>query len=191
MVARNRNVITLFGGGNSSGGSGGSAGTSNPSSDYFNQRVSELESDLDKFKDQLDEQRVQFVETLAVFVALFTFVSVDIQVFKSNISTLSAAGFTLIMFSALISFVFILVNLIDDKKFKRIRTRWWLVATAVLMITGICLVGQDYRGVEKSLDNKFYSKDEVDSAIASSSASFVEFKSCLRSGKGSWFCANN
>lgn len=48
---------------------------------------------------------LKIIQTLGIFVALFTFVSVDIQIFKSSTSLLSATGLSFIILGSLLSFI--------------------------------------------------------------------------------------
>lgn len=151
-----------------------------------------VEAATKPIKDDLNEYKVKIIEVLAIFVALFTFVSVDIQIFKSEISILSAAGFTLIMLAGLVFFVIILAYLLDDKRINNLKLLCIIIFLVVIGGFGVYWVGRDYDGVEKTLKEKFYTTEQLytneqtDEKIASSTAvienQLNDFKKCLKEG---------
>jgi len=124
--------------------------------DYVKEKAQEIIEETTK--NSINEFQAKIIEILAIFVALFTFVSVDIQIFKSEVSFLSATGTSLITLGALIFFIFIL-NLISNPN-KPTQTRLFLIPI-LLIIIGICLVGYDYKNYTKFLNENFYTKTEV------------------------------
>lgn len=78
---------------------------------------------VDELEKRVEKATTSFVETLGIFVALFTFISVDIQVFKSPLRILSVAGFTLIMLGSLLWFLFYFhAFLYGQIKFRKLET---------------------------------------------------------------------
>lgn len=136
---------------------------------------------IEPLKEKLNDYKVKIIEVLGIFVALFTFVSVDIQVFKtSSISTLSAMGFTLVMLGALLLFVIVLLYLFDDEKKGKGPLFFLSVASILFIVAGILAVGYEHKGVEKTLKKDFYSKEEVNSLVASSTSEVMgNFKKCI------------
>lgn len=145
-----------------------------------------VEAEVRKIKLELNDYKAKIIEVLAIFVALFTFVSVDIQVFKTDISTLSAMGFTLVMLGALLLFILVLAYLFDEEKSKDKLIRYSLFITSIAFIViGIFAVGYEHQSVENKLKNNFYTKDEINKI--SPSALDVEkqvgiLKACLKAG---------
>ncbi len=64
-------------------------------------KVDEMGERLDKF----DDKQISIIETLAIFIALFTFVSVDFQVFRIYQDPKAVAGLTLILLGSMLAFV--------------------------------------------------------------------------------------
>lgn len=87
-------------------------------------KINELENKLDTIQDKIDNKiensKIKVIETLGIFVALFTFVSVEFQAFRQMNNLNSIAGMTLIMLGSLSFFVIImdivLNNQFSDKK---------------------------------------------------------------------------
>lgn len=144
---------------------------------------------LKSFSKKLDDVQGKGIETLAIFVALFTFVSVDIQVFKTSVSTLSAMGFTLVMLGALLLFVTVLLYLFDEEEKKKWTLFLFFGASVVLIVVGILAVGHEYQGVEKTLKDNFYSREEVNFLVASSTSEAIgAFKKCIVQNQSYWPC---
>lgn len=120
-----------------------------------------VEEAVKPIRDDLNDYKVKIIEVLAIFVALFTFVSVDIQIFKSDISTLSAAGFTLIMFSGLMLFIVALAYLLDDKRINTAKLIFVIIFSVIVGAIGIYCIYKNYNGVDAVLKNDFYQKSDV------------------------------
>lgn len=144
-----------------------------------------VEDEVNKIKIELNDYKAKIIEVLAIFVALFTFVSVDIQVFKTDISTLSAMGFTLVMLGALLLFILVLAYLFDEEKKKDKLIGWLFISSIIFIILGLFAVGYEHQSIEKNLKNNFYTKDEVNK-ISSSTLGIEKqigtLKGCLKAG---------
>lgn len=147
-----------------------------------------IEIDLKKaFQDELNSYKTKIIEVLAVFVALFTFISVDIQIFKSDISTLSAMGFTLLMLGSLVLFLLILVRVLGNE----IKSNGCFIFLSItLIVLGVVCVGWDYKGIKNELKNEFYSKTEIDDKIKNidTKSELDAFKLCILKNQGYWPC---
>lgn len=66
---------------------------------------------LDDYNKRADERQIKSIEALGIFVALFTFISVNIQIFSRLSDIWSAGLFVLLIFSAL-SIMIILLDLL-------------------------------------------------------------------------------
>lgn len=97
----------------------------------FNENIENINSDLKRAQ----EKETRIIETLAVFVALFTFISVNIQIF-SRISNLMSAIIFLIIMASLTGFILLFsISIIHkdwDKKFT-----FLLLYTFVILVLGI------------------------------------------------------
>ena len=69
------------------------------------ENIKKMEGD---FNDKLENSRIKTVETLGIFVALFTFVSVEFQMFRIFHRADSIGGLTSILLGSLISFLLVL-----------------------------------------------------------------------------------
>jgi hypothetical protein len=63
---------------------------------------------IDILEDKIKTAQFQFIEVIGIFVALFTFVSVDIQIFRANLTFTSIIGFTLVTLGGLVLFISLL-----------------------------------------------------------------------------------
>lgn len=97
--------------------------SSNATPGYGSSEIEQTKKDVEFLKADISGFKDRIVEIMAIFVALFTFVSVDIQIFKSDISFLSATGTSLITLGALILFVCIL-HFIQNKPDYNFKKRW-------------------------------------------------------------------
>ena len=144
--------------------------------DEFTKNIAEsvVKTAIEPLKEELSEYKVKMIEVLAVFIALFTFISVDIQIFKSNVSFLSSLGFTLVMLGSLLMFIVSLVYIFD---FKNNFFLWISFIISVLLIGGgIYCVSIEYNGIKKILETNFYTKDEINT---SKNTKLEEFKKCF------------
>ncbi len=159
-------------------------------SDLVNNQLQPLKETITKdleylFKNDINEYKTKIIEVLGIFVALFTFVSVDIQVFKTDISTLSAMGFSVIMLGALLLFVIVLVSIVSEKKTGTLLNSLAGISVA-LIIVGVIAVGYDHKFTKQM----FYTKEETEQIINKklnsipppSDYGFESFKTCLRNG---------
>ncbi len=157
-----------------------------------------LSNKLLSFDNKIDEIKSNIVETLGIFVALFTFISADIQIFRFNISFLSAVGYTIITLGSLLFFVFILYLIVDGSKIDSGKIGAGLIIVFVLITSGIFMVLKDFKDYTKVFDSyvsttteKFYTKEELNSLILENKKN-TETLNCLKI-KG-WFdqkCFNN
>src|SRR3989344_5821587 len=51
--------------------------------------LSKIYKDIEGANEKIRESKTNFIEVLGIFVALFTFVSIDVQLFRADISFLS------------------------------------------------------------------------------------------------------
>ncbi len=152
--------------------------------EVFEKNILELREKIDNLNKELHIESLRIIEILAFFIALFTFVSVDIQVFKSDITWYAAAGFTLIMLGALTLFLIFLSKIINNEK--PVSYFWTLFFASILFIlSGIYFIDLDKNTIKKN----YYSKDDVNKIIMASTTPFVNFKNCISEGVWSVDCA--
>jgi uncharacterized membrane protein len=125
--------------------------------DITNDLVKESEDKLDK---KIDDSRTKTIETLGIFVALFTFVSLEFRAFTMFQSFSAISAITLIILGGLILFIIILDLVIKatDSIFCKIKTlpMFLFLTCFIFLFSGIFLLSD--------LDiNDFNKKIEVDS----------------------------
>ncbi len=157
----------------------------------LSQGLSSVRDEIKDAKKEIKDAKTNTIEALAIFVALFTFVSIDIQIFKSDVSTLSAAGFALIIFACLMSFVIALAYLLDFEKISKLNPIF-IFSILVTGALGVFLVYLNHFNMEDVLKEKFkstdqfYVKGEVEqlasSTAYSAEARLKELKDCLFAG---------
>lgn len=98
----------------------------------------------EKTNEILKENLPKYTETLGVFVALFTFVSIQVQVFSKVSSLGNAIIFTFLIFLCMIGFLFMLHWVISIKsgsiKESVASTLIPLVSLSIVILTGFFLV---------------------------------------------------
>lgn len=72
-------------------------------------QLKEIRNSVAESRKQIENQKLTIIETLGIFVALFTFVSVDFQVFKSYRNPFAVAGLSMLLLGA-ISFLVIIFD---------------------------------------------------------------------------------
>lgn len=136
---------------------------------------------VEKLDQKIENSSLRMVEVLGIFVALFTFISIDVQIFKGSISIFSATGFSLIVLGSLLSFVFTLHLFLNDNK----KYIWLLLIFSVLLISaGIFSIWKDYKSYTKKFEEDFYTKEQVNDIINSAAIQTVnqldEFKKMFK-----------
>jgi len=151
--------------------------------------LSGLKKDFTESKEDALKSTNKNVEILAIFVALFTFISIDMQVFKFDISMLSAIGITLLTLGSLLFFILILHWIINKIEFSGLFLGL-LVMIFVLVILGIFCVSFDYKNYTSKIKEKFYDREQVDYLIKSVDVNkpLNEFKNCILQNQKYWPC---
>lgn len=142
-----------------------------------------VKSGIEPVKKELNEYKAKFIEILAILTALFTFISVDVQVFKSEISSLAVAGIVLIMLGALLLFVVVLNMINNTENTHNKKNTSVLLISLVLLVAGttIAIFG---RSDSKALNSKYASKENFENLEKkiNEDKALSEFKKCLKSG---------
>lgn len=136
----------------------------------------DIEGTKEKLEAKIDDSKLKIIETLGIFVALFTFVSIEFQIFRSFTSWQAGASLTLIILGALLFFCIIVISLLD-KEFSQ-STRWLFVGFSLLILLG----GIFLFGWSKLVDSDFISKQEIGKDFYMKSqvdSQWSDFKSCI------------
>lgn len=75
----------------------------------FEEKINNFEIQIEKINNRIENQKLTIIETIGIFVALFTFISIDFQVFKSYRNPFAISGLSLILLGS-ISFLLILFD---------------------------------------------------------------------------------
>lgn len=83
---------------------------------YVDQQIKPITLEIEKsIKNDIEDSKSKSIEILAIFVALFTFVSIEFQIFKSFTSWEAAAGLTFIVLGSLSFFAILTSHLISKR----------------------------------------------------------------------------
>lgn len=118
--------------------------------DDFNKTIGETKDKLDS---KIDSSKISIIETLGIFVALFTFVSIDVQILKTDLSLLAIVGFILVTLGAL-SFFVVSLNLLvtkstSDIKDLKLQYIVAVILTIAFFVSGVYLINRDTNNIEK------------------------------------------
>ncbi len=117
--------------------------------------VEELERGVGDLKAREESSTQYLITILGVFVAIFSFISVEFQIFRSFSSWRAALALSLILLGSLLSFVVLLKSSIMG----RVRNMSWLDALFFIFAIGFIAVGVYFFDGER-VDNGFMSADE-------------------------------
>lgn len=145
----------------------------------LHERTQKIEGGLEETRQKNDEQNNRNIEILAVFVTLFTFISIETQLLRSGISFLTAVGFSILILGGLMIFLFSLRFFLENdwKNFSQFLLL--LVFGGLMMAGGLFVIWQGEKSYYKDIDNRFYSKSQIDEMINSNKSSLDKFKECL------------
>ncbi|MFA5947056.1 MAG: hypothetical protein WC813_03450 [Patescibacteria group bacterium] len=118
------------------------AGSGNvPSLNDFQTLRADLVAKIDDYDKRADERQIRSIEALGVFVALFTFVSVSIQIFGRIADAWSAGLFIVLIFCAMTLFILVM-DLVLIKKIEGLSdVRMILFCVLILLgIGSVCLL---------------------------------------------------
>lgn len=78
----------------------------------------EFEEKIKKLEESFQRDKVHFIEVLGIFAALFTFISVNIQIF-SKLKDLSSAIYFMLVMSGITITILLVIDLMIEKPFKQ------------------------------------------------------------------------
>lgn len=98
----------------------------------------QIDKELLDVRQKIDESKSRIVETLGLFVALFTFLSLQVQIFKDERDVDQVLGLVLITGGLIAFFVLILDIMIKNKDDAKgfLRTRFFLLLAISLLLVG-------------------------------------------------------
>jgi len=103
---------------------------------------SAIEKVRKEIEDKIDKRENNVLQILAIFITLFTFISVNVSFFANINDVSSAAWFMLLMLFcsvSLVSFLFILI------KTEPVSTKTWIgLSTGILALLALLLFGKQY-----------------------------------------------
>lgn len=103
---------------------------------------------------EAEERQIRYTEVLGVFVALFTFVSINIQIFSRVSSLRNALIFVILMFLSLAGFVYLL-NAVLHEKNKKDKILWYVIVSFIAaMIFVLFLINPGPLSFEESNEIK-------------------------------------
>jgi len=162
--------------------------------DFFNKyadRIRKIENDLvKKEKDEIKNSN-RNIEILAIFVTLFTFISIETQILRSGISFITAVGFSLLILGGLLFFIFSLNFFIKNER------KWLdfgqylilLIVSLVVLGSGLFLVYEGEKSFLANFDDVYYKKTEVEQQIILKSTGLLnDFKKCISQNGSYWPC---
>jgi len=116
----------------------------------LNQQIKDIKNNAketkEKLENKIDDSKLKIIETLGIFVALFTFISIEFQVFRSYESAMAIAGLTLVILGSLTFFVTILDFVLNvNLSFLKIKKDSGLIASMMRD-------AQAFTGIEEVID---------------------------------------
>lgn len=134
--------------------------------------VNDHKNSIKEQRKELEGQRAQshkIIETLAVFTSLFTFISFEVQIFKSPLSPYTLIGLTLIILGALAVFIIALEWVLggtDIEGIRKTRLRNVAIATVICVSGGVVLACWGYSLYDfDKWDKTFIDKDTYKSDV--------------------------
>ncbi len=113
-------------------------GSTAPAGD-LGEAFEKLETKFQKMKEEFDKDKTSFIKFCGIFVSIFTFISVDVQILKTISNVYQLVGFVFVFAALLMGFVLILDYLINDER----NIRKFGIITVVLIafvIIGLYLI---------------------------------------------------
>ncbi len=156
----------------------------------FAGRIKNLEGKMEIAEVAEAKNTSRSIETLAIFVTLFTFISIEAQILRSGISFFSAIGFSIIMLAGLCFFLFSLhFFLVPELKWRFLKYSICLVFTLIVLFIGLFVIRIGEQEFYTNISQNYYSKQEADKIIEEKSSSNLEtFKICILQNQGYWPC---
>lgn len=162
--------------------------------DKYAKRIKNIEDRITNTETSEAKNLSRSIEILAIFVTLFTFISLEAQILRSGISFFSAIGFSLIMLSGLCFFLFSLHFFTSkDVGWHFVKYFLCLIFVFIILIVGLFVI---WKG-ENSFKQGFYDRTEIDTLLSTERGSndlkfnnedFKKFKKCFTNYGILWDC---
>jgi|GEM_PF-3849205 len=153
----------------------------------YSERTKQIQDDLEKIRHEMSESSNKNIETLGLFVALFTFISVEIQFFKSPLNLIHVIAYSLFLLGALVLLITVLDFILKGKSWSQL----------LVFLMSIILIGFGIYYINYGTDKSYYiiSRDEIDkmldekmsvvsSTVSQTNVGLFDLKNCLK--KGGW-----
>lgn len=185
---------------------GSSMGGSQPWEVDLKKLAGELYEKLSEFDKKSDDRQIKAMEALGIFVALFSFISVNIQIFN-RISSAWSAGFFMLLILCSLSILVILLDLLlikppqtNEQNRLSFLLEYRFILIGIFLFIGIssvfCLrnfplnplpenpelqkiVDNKVDEKLKELNGKIYQKSEVDKLLIEPKDEITDFKKCI------------
>ncbi|MDD5639660.1 MAG: hypothetical protein PHR47_02540 [Candidatus Pacebacteria bacterium] len=83
----------------------------------------EINRETKELENKIENSKIKVIETLGIFVALFTFISVEFQIIKQGNTLLGVSGLTLLLLGSLLFFVIVMDMMLAINNFRK-KTNW-------------------------------------------------------------------
>lgn len=156
----------------------------NGKTNSLEKQVSKIEDKIVRFDEKIQDSNLKVIETLGIFVALFTFVSVSFNIF-SRISDLWSAGIFVLLIFFVLSLMILLLDILLNRQKNLLDFRFILFTLFIILMIGSLYLLRSFpinpipntlefeTSIDKKLDSKienylnennknFYHKLEID-----------------------------
>lgn len=96
----------------------------------------------DKLRDKIDDSKLKTIETLGIFVALFTFVSVNINIFNKTKDLYSASAFMILMAIVIMLFTIPILMIFRDRSFRNSKFLLSVFAISIILLITTLIVSK-------------------------------------------------
>ena len=158
----------------------------------LHKRTQKIESNLVEIQRKNTEQNNRNIEVLAVFVTLFTFISIETQLLRSGLSFLTAVGFSIVILGGLMIFLFSLRFFLENDWKNFLQYLLLLILGILMIVGGLFVIREGQKEYFNDVEKRFYSKDEIDQMLnenkeviiklENDKELFLRFKECIKQG---------
>jgi len=112
----------------------------------LNQKMDSFNKEVLSYKNSNEKNKVKTLEIFTIFISVFTFISVEIQILKTATNFFSIAGLSLLMWSMLIWFSWLILLFsetwidIEGKWFEKIKTKFKYLMWSIWIIWIIWII---------------------------------------------------
>lgn len=166
---------------------------STQSDNTLNEQIKQFKSQLNTLETEMDKTRNSIIQITAIFVALFTFISVEIKFFSVPFGPFVLVGLSLILIGALLFFLFFLDKIINgSESYSFILSSIIIIFLGALAVNLGFLQSNKYIFIDGTDKGKYilidqdqkdsYTKNienQINQANSTANSSLNEFKTCL------------